>query len=148
MTNEAIVGIDLGGTQVRVGKVRAGEVERREASRISGRERAEVVLGEIFQAIDPVFYGDVVGIGGGVPHELGFELGYAVMVVLYAYDPELIVMGGSISRAFPLFEKGMRERLGEYAYQHALERVRIEPSEIEHAAILGAAALYLDQMDR
>lgn len=284
MSSEAIVGIDLGGTQVRAGKVRSGEIERREASRISGQERAEVVLGEVFQAIDPVFDGEVVGIGCGVPsvvdvergvvysvenipswqevplkdvlesrygvpayinndanafatgelhfgkgrgcrnmvgitlgtglgagviinghlysgancgageigtipyrdltieqycagpffqrragvsgevvsqraragdeealrlfEAFGFELGYAIMVVLYAYDPELIVLGGSISRALPLFEKGMRERLKEYAYQHALERLRIEASEIEHAAILGAAALYLDARDR
>jgi glucokinase len=282
VSSEAILGIDLGGTQVRAGKVRDGELERWEARRISGREQAEVVLGEVFQTIDRVLDADVIGIGCGVPsmvdvergivynvenipswrevplkdelesryglpayinndanafavgelhfgkgrghrnlvgltlgtglgagvivagrlycgancgageigaipyrehtiehycsgaffqreagvsgkvlshradegdeealrlfEAFGFELGYAVMVVLYAYDPELIVLGGSISQSLPLFEKGMRERLKEYGFQHALERVRIEASEVEHVAILGAAALYLDAL--
>jgi glucokinase len=280
VTNEAVLGVDLGGSRVRVGKVRAGALERHEARRISGHARRDVVLGEIFQAVDQVFDDDVAGIGCGVPsvvdvgrgvvyavenipswHEVplkdelerrygvpaainndanafavgelhfgkgrgrrnlvgmtlgtglgagvvidgrlyngancgagelgaipyregsieqycagpffereagvggnvvfqraregdaealrlfaayGRELGYAVMVALYAYDPELIVLGGSISRAFPFFERGLRERLREFAYQHALERLEIACSEIEHVAVLGAAALYLN----
>jgi glucokinase len=77
-------------------------------------------------------------------HEFGGELGHAVMVALYAYDPQVIVLGGSISRAFPLFAAGMRERLRTFAYRHALERVEIACSEVEHVAVLGAAALCLD----
>jgi glucokinase len=74
----------------------------------------------------------------------GCALGDAVLIVLYAYDPELIVLGGSISRAFPLFEGALRARLQAYAYPHALARLELTCSEIEHVAILGAAALYLD----
>lgn len=284
MAKEAIVGVDLGGTQVRAGRVRAGELELHHALRISGRAEKDVVLGEIFAAIDRVFAEDVAGIGCGVPSVVdvdrgivytvenipswqevplkdelerrygvpayinndanafavgelhfgkgrgrrnlvgltlgtglgagiiiegrlynganggageigpipyrdqtiefycsgaffqreagvrgddvfsralqgdqealrlftafGFELGYAVLIALHTYDPELIVLGGSISRAFPLFEGGMRERLATYAFPHALARLEITPSEIEHVAILGAAALYLDATGR
>jgi glucokinase len=74
----------------------------------------------------------------------GFELGHAVMIALYAYDPELIVFGGSISVAFSLFEPGLRRRLAGYAYQHALGRLLITQSELQGAAVLGAAALCLD----
>jgi glucokinase len=77
-------------------------------------------------------------------HAYGRELGHAIMTILYAYDPELIVLGGSIARAFRFFEAGMREKLREFAYQHTLARVTIAPSELADAAILGAAALYLD----
>lgn len=277
---QAILGIDLGGTRVRVGKVRAGELERSAASPISSRERAEVVAGEVYRTIDGVFDDEVAGIGCGVPSvvdlergvvynvenipawrevplkdelesrygvpayvnndanafavgelyygkgrgyhnlvgvtlgtglgagviidgrlysgancgageigampyrdgtlehycsgaffqqragvagevvyrraqagdeearglfaEFGHELGHAVMTVLYAYDPELIVFGGSISAAFDLFEAAMRERLREFAYPHTIDRLVITRSEIENVAILGAAALYLD----
>jgi len=75
----------------------------------------------------------------------GGELAHAVMIVLYAYDPELIVLGGSISRAYALFADGLWERLRrQYAYRHALERLVIAVSETEDVAVLGAAALYLD----
>ena len=283
MFEQAIVGVDLGGTQVRVGKVRGEGLQRHHAARISGQESAQVVLDEVCAAIDAVFDGDVRGIGCGVPSvvdlergvvytvenipswrevplkavlesryrvpayvnndanafavgelhfgrgrgrrnmvgmtlgtglgagvvvdgrlysgsncgagelgaipyreqtieyycsgaffqrragvagdllferatqgdaeakrlydEFGFELGHAVMVALYAFDPELIVLGGSISRAYDLFAPGMRRRLREFAYPHALERLEIAHSEIENAAILGAAALYLDARD-
>jgi len=81
-------------------------------------------------------------------HAYGRELGHAIMTVLYAYDPELIVLGGSIARAFAYFEAGMRERLADFAYQHALAGVKIVRSELADAALLGAAALYLDARRR
>ena len=77
-------------------------------------------------------------------HGFGLELGHALLTVIYAYDPELIVLGGSISKAYRFFEGGMRERLKSCAYQHSLERLTITVSEIENVAVLGAAALYLD----
>jgi len=79
-----------------------------------------------------------------VMHAYGRELGHAVMTILYAFDPELIVFGGSIAGAFRFFEAGLRERLREFAYQHALARLTIACSEVADVAILGAAALYID----
>ncbi len=43
--------------------------------------------------------------------EFGEQVGDLVMLVLYAYDPEAIVFGGSISRAFEFFRGSMFERL-------------------------------------
>ncbi len=77
----------------------------------------------------------------------GAEVGDAIMIVLYAFDPEAIILGGSIARAFDLFERGMRERLQSFAYPHVVERLVIEPSELENAAVLGAAALFYDATD-
>ena len=277
---DAIVGIDLGGTRVRAGKVRGDAVERSAVSKISGRERAEVVNGELYRTIDAVFDDEVTGIGCGVPSvvdvetgvvygvenipswrevplkddlerrygvpayvnndanafavgelyfgagrgyrnlvaltlgtglgagivvdgrlysgahcaagelgaipyrehtiehycagaffqrragmageevharaqagepaalalfaEFGAELGYAVLLALFAYDPELIVLGGSISVALPLFGDRMRERLREYPWPHVVAALRIAAGEVQDAGILGAAALYLD----
>ena len=276
----AILGVDLGGTQVRVGKVRAGVVERSVASPISSQGSAEVVAGELYRAIDGVFDAEVTGIGCGVPsvvdlesgvvygvenipswqavplreqleqrygvpahvnndanafavgelyfgagrgfrhlvgltlgtglgagvivdgrlyngancgagelgampyrdhtieyycsgaffqreagirgeeafrraeagdaaaialfEQLGHELGHAVMMALYAYDPELIVLGGSISAALRFFERSLRERLREYPWPHVVERLRIAASAVKNSAVLGAAALWID----
>jgi glucokinase len=277
---DAIVGVDLGGTSVRAGKVQGGKVVRHAQRRISGDAAEEVVLAEIFATVDEVIDDEAAGIGCGVPsvvdvergivytvehipswrevrlkdafetryrrpatinndanafalgelhfgagrgfrhlvgitlgtgvgsgvivngrlysgancgageigsipyrgatietycashffrrragvggdvvferaragdaeairlfQEYGRELGQAVLTVLYCFDPELIVFGGSIARAFPLFEPGLREALAGFAYQHALERLTIACSEVEDAAILGAAALHID----
>ena len=284
MSGDAIVGVDLGGTNVRAAAVRDGKIVARAVRRISGKAAEEVVLGEIFETIDEVIGGGVAGIGIGVPsvvdvergivyavenipawrevplkdklesrygcpayvnndanafalgelhfgkgrgyrnmvavtigtglgagiiidgrlysgpncgageigsipyrdhtvehyaagrffkdragvggdvvferaqrgdaeavrlfHAFGYELGHAILTILYAYDPELIVLGGSISRAYRFFEAGMRERLKSFAYQHALVRLVIACSEVEDVALLGAAALHIDASGR
>ena len=73
----------------------------------------------------------------------GEELSAAIALALYAYDPEVLVLGGSISSAFNLFETGMRRGLESFSYPHILERVEIVPSELNHVAVLGAAALVI-----
>jgi glucokinase len=74
----------------------------------------------------------------------GSELSEAVMIALYAYDPKAVIFGGSISVAFDLFEAGLRRGLERFAYPHVVERLVIAPSTLENAAVLGAAALYVD----
>ena len=74
----------------------------------------------------------------------GTELSEAVMIALYAYDPQAVIFGGSISAAFDLFKAGLRRGLEQFAYPHVIERLVIAPSSLENAAVLGSAALYVD----
>ena len=74
----------------------------------------------------------------------GTGLSEAVMIALYAYDPQAVIFGGSISAAFDLFESGMRRGLESFAYRRVIERLVLAPSALENAAVLGAAALYVD----
>jgi glucokinase len=78
--------------------------------------------------------------------DFGEDFGQVIMTTLYAFDPEIIVLGGSVSKAFPFFEKSMRKVLGDFAYQRALQRLLIRVSEEPQIAILGAAALGLDAL--
>ena len=74
----------------------------------------------------------------------GSELSEAVMIALYAYDPQAVIFGGSISAAFDLFETGLGRGLEQFAYPHVVERLVMAPSTLENAAVLGAAALFID----
>ncbi|HNW58895.1 MAG TPA: ROK family protein [bacterium] len=76
--------------------------------------------------------------------EFGAHLAEAVKMVLYALDPEVIVLGGSVSRSYAFFAEALREGLTAFAYTHSLERLRLEVSDLAHAALFGAAALFLD----
>ena len=73
--------------------------------------------------------------------KFGAELAFAVTVVLYAYDPQAILFGGSISQAFDLFEGSLRRGLNSFDYPHIVDRLVIERSTLSEAAVLGAAAL-------
>jgi glucokinase len=81
---------------------------------------------------------------GTVFADFGRDMGDAVMMALYAFDPEVLVLGGSVSQSFEFFAPAMRERLKAYAYPHALERLVLKVSAIPDVAILGAAGLCYD----
>lgn len=78
--------------------------------------------------------------------ELGTHIGNAIKMAMYAYDPELIVLGGSVSHAFDYFKEAMWLSVKNFAYPKTLNRIRIEISEMQNSAIIGAAALYLDNL--
>jgi len=78
--------------------------------------------------------------------EFGVHVGEAVKVICYAVDPEIIVLGGSVSKSYRFFQAAMWGAFQTYAYSPAKVRLKIEVSETENIAILGAAALYLDAL--
>ena len=75
---------------------------------------------------------------------MGTHLGNAIKMIMYAYDPELIVLGGSVRFAYDFFQKAMWERIRTLAYSKSVEKLRIKISDLENSGILGAAALYYD----
>ena len=64
--------------------------------------------------------------------------------ILYTLDPEMIVLGGKISKAFPYFEKMMFNRINFFRYKHSLKDLKIMQSQQSGIAILDAAALFYD----
>jgi len=76
--------------------------------------------------------------------EYGFHMGQAIKSILYAYDPEIIILGGSLTKSYKYFKSAMFEAIQDFAYRNVLTNLKIEVSELEHSAIYGAAALYLN----
>jgi Transcriptional regulator/sugar kinase len=76
--------------------------------------------------------------------EFGTHVGRAIANILYSLAPEAIILGGSISRSFCFFEKGMRTVLDhEFEYKKIYESLKIEVTELNNGA-LGASSLVLD----
>lgn len=76
--------------------------------------------------------------------EMGTHLGNAIKLVMYTYDPDLIILGGSVQSAYDYFEKTMWERIHTLVYPKSVARLKIERSELANSGILGAAGLYFD----
>ena len=76
--------------------------------------------------------------------EFGKHLGAVVKAVMYTYDPEAIVLGGSITKANRFFKTSMLESLKDFAYPESIRRLTLLLSENENIALLGAAALMGD----
>lgn len=71
--------------------------------------------------------------------EFGGHVGNLIMLVMYAYDPEAIVLGGSIPRAYDFFKESMYATLDNFIYTGAVKRLHICCSHIENAGLLGAS---------
>jgi glucokinase len=80
--------------------------------------------------------------------EMGTHLGNAIKMILYTYDPSLIIFGGSVRHAYPYFQETMWQRINTFAYTKSLAKFRIELSDLENSGILGAAGLYYDALDK
>ncbi|HKJ33268.1 MAG TPA: ROK family protein [Balneolales bacterium] len=76
--------------------------------------------------------------------DLGRHIGNAIKMILYTLDPECIVFGGSVSKAYSFFQKSMWDQIQTFAYANSLKGLDIKISNLEHGGILGAAALYYD----
>lgn len=79
--------------------------------------------------------------------EFGTHLGNAIKAVVYAYDPALIIFGGSIKSAYSFFKNSMYEAMQDFAYPKSIEKLKIEISELDQVAVLGAAALTFDKSE-
>ena len=73
--------------------------------------------------------------------EFGKHIGMLVKIILYVYDPDAIVFGGSIANAYPYFEEGMKKEMATFDYPETIKKIQILISTRDDISILGAAAL-------
>ncbi len=79
--------------------------------------------------------------------QFGIHLGNAIMTILFAVDPEAIILGGSVSHSYSFFQEAMWRRIKSFPYKHTIKRLVIETTEEPQIAILGAAALFYNAQD-
>jgi glucokinase len=77
--------------------------------------------------------------------EFGFHLGQVIKSMLYAYDPEIIIIGGSLTKAYELYKEAMFAAMQDLEFSNTLKRIKIEISELDNSAIFGAAGLFINQ---
>lgn len=74
-------------------------------------------------------------------NNFGKNIGFAIQMIMLSVDPEAILVGGSISDAFPFFSKTMFESLNDFPFSNSVKRITIEKSDLKSVSILGAGAL-------
>lgn len=73
--------------------------------------------------------------------EFGVHLGNTIKTILYSLDVELIVLGGSVSKAFSFYSASMWKQLQTFGFPSAIPNIKIEVSDLQNAGIMGAAGL-------
>lgn len=78
--------------------------------------------------------------------QFGDDFGEAIKTILYIYDPECIVIGGKVRKFFTWIEPQIWKVVKRFRYEKTVEKLQIRISEQPSIALLGAAALYLNDM--
>lgn len=73
--------------------------------------------------------------------EFGSHLAHAIKIILYAVDPQVIILGGSISNSYDLFIPSVWKHLNDFLFPTVIKNLKIEKSELSNSALLGAAGL-------
>ena len=73
--------------------------------------------------------------------EFGMHLGNLMKVILFAYAPQAIVLGGGIVSAFPLFKDAMEDAMQSFPYKIISDNVKVMASSRKDSSLLGASAL-------
>jgi len=71
----------------------------------------------------------------------GKNLGVAFALIINAYDPDMIVLGGKIANSFHLFKKGLLDEMRKYLYKKSSDSIKIIATDLEHSSERGAALL-------
>lgn len=78
--------------------------------------------------------------------ELGYHIAQGLSNILFALAPDAIILGGSVSKSYPLFEKSMRKAFEDFPFQKMYQNLKIEISDDTNMAVLGASSLVLDSL--
>lgn len=71
----------------------------------------------------------------------GVDLGNAIKTILYALDPDAVVIGGRIVDAYDFYKESMFKTIRTFIYPNTLKRIKILKSEEKNISTFGAAAL-------
>lgn len=73
--------------------------------------------------------------------EFGHHVGNLMKTILFTYDPQAIVIGGGLSKAYIFFASSMLSMINTFPYPQTLKRIKVLLSTKEDISLLGSAAL-------
>lgn len=74
--------------------------------------------------------------------KMGYYLGVGLTNIIYALDPDIIIMGGKISNSWKFFSRSMNKAFKERYFNKPCPIIK---SKLKEAGILGAAALVVEK---
>src|SRR4030067_270517 len=187
-----VLGIDVGGTNIRVGLVEYGGLVRTESLKIKNDSSETEIIDDLNSLIGKFGNEKIDGIGIGVPSlvdaekgiiydgrncgagefgmmpfrdhnyeyycsgqffkneygmsgeevvkkaelgdttalkifsQFGSNLGEAIKVIMLAVDPEIIILGGSVSKSYQFFKDNMWKSIRQFIYSKLSDNIKIE----------------------
>lgn len=78
--------------------------------------------------------------------QAGSKLGHGISILMQMYDPDIVVIGGGVSKAWDLFYSPMINAIKEHTYKLISDDMVIIPAQLgDDAGVLGAAMVVLKE---
>lgn len=71
----------------------------------------------------------------------GMDLGNAIKTIMYALDPDAIVIGGTMAEAYDFYKEAMLKTVNSFIYKGTVKNIKIFKSTEANIPVYGAAAL-------
>ena len=79
-------------------------------------------------------------------HEAGVSLGQGISIIMQMLDPDIVVIGGGVTKAWKLFYEPMVRVVGQQTYKLISDDMLIVPAQLgEDSGVLGAAMIALTE---
>ena len=78
----------------------------------------------------------------------GKHLGKALSMIINSIDPQIIILGGSVSKSYKFFKDSMYSSLKSSVYKKTFKNIKIAVSNIDNIAVLGAASLCFNSLNK
>jgi glucokinase len=92
-----------------------------------------------FEAFQKASAGDQAALNSWAA--FGIHMGNAIKLAVYTYDPEAIVLGGSLVKAHCFFADSMHRSMLDFVFPESMKRLKVFTSQNSNIALLGAASL-------
>ncbi|RJE78403.1 sugar kinase [Pseudoalteromonas sp. MSK9-3] len=79
-------------------------------------------------------------------NQFGQHLGHAISLILLAFDPDKIVLGGSVTQSYSLFKSSLFSSLSEHSHEMLVSHLCVQPSRLQYAPLLGSFALFINEI--
>lgn len=76
-----------------------------------------------------------------IMEEFGGHIGKLVQMIMFAYDPSVVILGGSIAKSFSLYSEPMWKVINEFPYPQSVTNLNLYATDLDYPGILGAALL-------
>ncbi len=76
--------------------------------------------------------------------KFGKNLGYSIAVIADSIDPEIIILGGGISKSYNFFKNSFLNSLRKHIYTNVFRNIIIRRARIKDVSLLGAVSLFYE----
>ena len=77
--------------------------------------------------------------------EFGENLGCGIATIINSVDPEIVILGGGVTKSYSFFKNSFLNSLEKHVYRRVFRNIKIKISTVKNVSLLGAVSLFYEK---